>query len=138
MDIKILKDALKCYAQHESCPMDDMDKVLDAIGECQATIDRIVADGYYDDVMCAVHTIPAIVLTDFLNMTTYDVYGKLAKQHGGECSFDRYMHEVQNIGLGFCQMTAAQVMCGYDFLSDLWHDNESYGANNPDGTFKRD
>lgn len=138
MDIKIMKEALKCYAQHESCPMDDMDKVLEAIGECQATIDRIKEDG--DDFKEAynIHTIPSIVLTDFLNLTTYDVYGKVAKQHGGKGSFDRYMYKVRDIGLGFNMLTAAQVMCGYDLLSDLWHDNEESGDNNPDGTFKRE
>jgi hypothetical protein len=137
MELKLMKEALKHYALSADCSAADRDKVLEMVGECQATIDRMKADDWITKDGCLVQVIPSIVLTDFLNLTTYDDYGKLARQHGGECRFEYYMRKVQDIGLGFSMLTADQVMCGYDYLSDLWHDNEESGEHNPDGTLKR-
>lgn len=136
MDIRILKEALKCYAQSADCPAKDRDKVLEAIGECQATIDRVIAEDV-DDFTFIVSTIPVMTLSDFLNLTTYNIYGKLAKRHGGRAPFHHYVHAVERDSLMINMLTAAQLQVGYDFIADLWSDNEANGEHNPDGTFKR-
>ena len=136
MDIRIMKEALKNYAQSADCPAKDRGKVLEAIGECQATIDQILACGDYDDIMYDVCTISSITVTDFLNLTTYDIYGKLAKTHGGRCQLSHYIHAIRR-DLFLETLTAAQLELGCNFLADLWSDNEASGEHNPDGTFKR-
>lgn len=136
MDIRILKEALKHYSQSADCPAKDRNHVLDAVGECQATIDQILAVGDYDDIMYDVCTIASITVTDFLNLTSYDIYGKLAKKHGGRCPLSYYIHAMRR-DMFLDTLTAAQLELGYNFLADLWQDNEASGEHNPDGTFKR-
>lgn len=137
MDIRILKEALKHYVQSADCPTENRDKVLEAIGECQATIDRLISNEDPDDFGFTVRTIPFLVLSDFLNILTYDIYGKRAKAHGTKFPFSYYAHDVYKAFFNTDLLTAEQLLDGYEVIADLWQDNEANGEHNSDGTFNK-
>lgn len=81
-----------------------------------------------------VYLITPSVLTDLLNVTTYNNYGQFRKSNGS-ISFEQYSTLVRNCYL-FDSLPDSILEIGYSFLNDLWSDNEHFGHNNPDGTIK--
>ena len=72
-------------------------------------------------------------LTALLNYLTYDDYG-LLKRKNGTVSFELYSETVRD--KYDLDLSDEVLELGYYFIRDLWNDNERYGNNNPDGTFK--
>lgn len=72
-------------------------------------------------------------LTTLLNYLTYDDYG-LLKRKNGTVSFELYSETVRD--KYDLELSDEVLELGYYFIRDLWNDNERYGNNNPDGTFK--
>lgn len=132
MKITTLQKALDYYLQSAECHEEkEVYNTLSAIKELAATKDRLQDDDLWKG---SVQVISSSQLTDFLNLTTYDIYGKLARTHNGKPPFEYYAHNCrQNL---IEDLTNDQLMFGYDFLSDLWQANEETGDNNEDGTFK--
>lgn len=137
MKLSIIEKALIAYASCQDCSADDFHDAVVAIRECSATRER------YSDIDTwrgVVQIIPQPALIDFLNMATYDVFGKRQKQSENYISGNNlqyYLHDCRSQVPGCEVLTNDQLACGYDFLSDLWRDNEAYDQNNPDGTCKK-
>lgn len=72
-------------------------------------------------------------LTTLLNYLTYDDYG-LLKRKNKTVSFELYSETVRD--KYDLELSDEVLELGYYFIRDLWNDNERYGNNNPDGTFK--
>lgn len=135
MKLTTLENAIRYYIASADCHH-ELDDALDALSQLNSVAERIDdRSGIGDHV--AVVTIG--VLTDLLNVMTYDAYGKLARRHNGNVPFDYYAHEVRrNTTICANELTKAQLECGYDIVSDLWRASEESGDNNADGTFNKD
>lgn len=147
MKLSIIEKALASYIRSAECSATDVDEVLTAIQECAATRDR-----YRDDDIKLwkenVQIIPLTTLMDFLNITTYDVYGKMQKTalknridniptERYTIPLDQYAYECRKQMPGCELLTNSQLECGYEYIRDLWFDNEADGCHNDDGTFQK-
>ena len=96
------------------------------------------------------YVVAANAAMELMNMSTYDDYGKLARvkcpvgaistddttiARQSFVDFDDYYHKVNWYACGISRGLAEDA---FDYLSDLWYDNERYGNNGDDGTYKRD
>jgi hypothetical protein len=84
------------------------------------------------DGSCYVVSISDII--DAVNYAAYDIYGKLQRNSTTRISTDEFIAECRRT-LTLDGFTDEMIREGYDFVSDLWYDNESVGNNKPDGTF---
>lgn len=134
MKLRLIKEALEHYVLSADCSENDREEVFMAISECAQLEERYEDRDLWKD---AVSLITNSDLLDFLNFTTYDILGKLNRINDGEAPFESYAREVRRMP-GY-QLTDGQLRAGYEFIMDLWHDNEAYGCgyNNPDGTFNK-
>lgn len=73
-------------------------------------------------------------LAGVLSMLTYDIYGKLYRMLGGKVPFSCYCSACRTIP-DIENFTTSQLYVGYEFIKDLYADNEHYGCNALDGTF---
>jgi hypothetical protein len=133
MKLNLLKAALEHYVLSADCADADRSDVFDAIAECNELAERFIDRDSWQD---CVYLVSASSLADMLNQTTYDDFGKLAKVHGNDVPFDYYAYNVRKWFMS--DLTNRSLQLGYDIVHDLWADNENDGANNPDGTFRRD
>lgn len=131
MNIELLTKALQHYVLSAECHESDRDKVFDAIAECNELNERLLRDMLWDG---AVYLVSAEDITKILNITTYDIYGKLARSYKGNVPFGEYEFAVRK-QCELNEMTIRVLMLGYDVISDLWLSNEESGDHNPDGTF---
>lgn len=70
---------------------------------------------------------------DIANYMTYDIYGKAKRQHGDDMNPIIYNKAVQDeLMYG---LPSSLLYEGYDYVADLWRDNEEHCHNKPDGTF---
>ena len=74
-------------------------------------------------------------LLDLININLYDTFGKIMRKYPGREAMNKFVDAVHNTP-GFEHMSYDIIQDGFDYLNDLWHDNEEYDSNNPDGTFK--
>lgn len=125
MELSIIKKALQHYLASGDC--DNVAPVAKAIEECEELSSRGVAETDH------ITIISTVSLTDLLNMATYDDFGRLAKQTDN-VSFEQYAAAIRKASLANLPDSCLQL--GYYFIRDLWHDNEEFGSNNPDGTCK--
>lgn len=132
MNANVLINALIYYTNSAECQGTERDEVFKGLKECYQVIGR-----YRDGEECkyAVNFINSYMLMDLLNMTTYDVYGRCQRMYRTANFYDyayRCRHDADLYGL-----TDDQLLIAYDFIRDLWSDNERDGCNNPDGTFNK-
>lgn len=130
MKLQTIENALKHYMLSADCSVEEREDIDSALRTCHAVAERYADRNLWQD---SVQLITTSTLIDFLNMSTYDTFGKLAKRHDGKVPFEHYVAAVRNKGLE--QLTNGQIECGYEFINDLWHDNEASGDNSIDGTF---
>lgn len=71
------------------------------------------------------------------NSTTYDVYGKLYVANNCKVTFEQYAYECRKYHEWNCASDTT-LKVGYEFISDLYSDNEKQGYHNTDGTFNHD
>jgi hypothetical protein len=109
----------------------DYQMELDELLELEERIRKEEDDAY---VGC-IQFVDTMAMLDLMNMSTYDDYGKLAKAHGRDATFDEYATEVRK---WHPTLTDENLHCGYDYVKDLWSDNEATGSNNEDGTFNKE
>jgi hypothetical protein len=84
----------------------------------------------------SVYVVATPDILELLNEHTYDVFGKIIKEYSGMQALYKYVDTVHSIP-GFEYMSYDILSDAFDYLNDLWHDNEENGSNNPDGTFKK-
>ena len=74
-------------------------------------------------------------ITDLLNVSTYDVVGKMFKTYKDKRSskplYKRYCQS------HFPGLTDSQIDDAFEFLLNLWLENEEEGNNNIDGTYNK-
>lgn len=83
-----------------------------------------------------VHIISLTTALETVNMALYDEFGRDAKKlkrDGVPYTFHRFHNMARNSMLS--DMTIEMLRDGFEYLEDLWNDNETYGNNNPDGSF---
>lgn len=134
MTIDILLEALEELRDSRSHP-DYKEHVIErAISELKNLSNNI--SNPLDDVWHgAVHVMFIDDAINIQNATMYDAFGKLAKEGKGDfCNYCLLARSTY----GFEHASTYFLRSGYDVLNDLWHDNEQYGHNNPDGTYCRD
>lgn len=135
MKLTTLTNAIRHYIASGNCSPNELNDALDALTSLNSVYERIDEHNAITDCV-AVVTIG--VLTDMLNNTTYDVYGKLARRHDGYVRFEDYARDVRrDVGVCSSELTNEQLAAGYDVVRDLWSVNDEDGSNNTDGTFKK-
>lgn len=103
------------------------------ISQLIKTLDEIDELANGDELSTSIIIMPSLAIGEMLNCYTYDIYGKLYKA-SSNCTFDDYLKELRkDVSL----ITTEAVDWAYDFIKDLWLDNEADGSNNDDGTFKQ-
>jgi hypothetical protein len=121
--LEILKKSLELYLETVTDET-DRTEIIDSISEInkQLEIDEPTYLISFSD------------LTDLLISKTYDEFGKL-KKSTGTVTLEQYTEIVRN--KYYLDIVDSQIEIGYSIINDLWNDNERYGNNNPDGTFKK-
>ena len=133
MKLNILKAALEYYAMSADCSNEDRQEVFAAITSCAQVQERFT---YSDTYKNECYVLSADAMAGLLNIATYDWYGRRQKIYGnGEhrLPFDHYAAECRKY---IPDLTNEQLELGYDYIGDLWHDNEALEQHNDDGTFK--
>lgn len=134
MNLNVLIDALTYYARSADCPEEDLDTVFDGLRECWQVKERYrEADVWKHEV----NFIASCTLMDLLNVATYDTYGYCKRNYKQNMSFGDYAYRCREFA-DFAALTDSQLLVAYDFISDLWRDNEADGFNRADGSFNRD
>lgn len=109
------------------------------VNEAQQVIDDIdymkkqIGIDSWDD--C--HILAESDVMNLLNRTTYDVYGRLYAANNGKVTFEQYAYKCRTYHEWNCTSDTT-LKVGYEFISDLYSDNEEKGFHNPDGTFNHD
>lgn len=132
MKLTTIQKALEHYMLSADCPEEERQEVVDALKSCSK------ADERYDDRdiwNSEVYVIPAPALSELLNWSTYDIYGKRAKMHGTNLRFSYYSHDCRRFGLD--QLSDEALELGFDVIGDLWRDNEAAGSHTAEGTFQQ-
>lgn len=76
------------------------------------------------------------VCMDLINELYYDDYGRLRKTRYAVPTIDEWIAETKRTHtVGLDVFPAEAIERAYDFLGDLWLDNEQHGDHYPDGTF---
>lgn len=134
MTIDILLEALEELQQSRQHP-DYKERIIeDAIFELK-DLKGITSDRINELWYGAVHVMFIDDVINIQNATMYDAFGKLAKE--GRGTFGNYIDLARGT-YGFEHASMSFLRSGYDVLNDLWHDNENFGCNNPDGTYCQD
>jgi hypothetical protein len=127
--LNTIKTALQHYLTSGDCnDTNELVNVCRAIDELDELLARGVAENEH------IFFVPNCSAIGLLNLATYDDYGRLARQNP-DVTFEQYADSAREFDL-VC-LTDETLKSGYYFLRDLWSDNERFGHNNPDGTFKR-
>lgn len=150
MKMKTLIDALTLL---RATKLDDAEVIRD-VDEFMLDIMRlrelVAADNHTSIYGDDCYVIAAHAAIELMNMATYDEYGKLARASspvgaittadvkGSKqpiVNFDDYYRKANWYARGISRCLAEDA---FDYLSDLWYDNERYGYNDDDGTYKLD
>ena len=134
MTLDILQEALEAYEKAGEYPDYKRRAIHDAIVETMSN--KVKGDDLLENWYGAVYIVHAVDMLNILNILTYDTYGKLAKEANGKPKFIDYIDACREL-YGLESLSIGALRAGFDFLSDLWRDNEEQGSNNPDGTFLR-
>lgn len=110
--------------------------IRDALQEIDDIEQADIDDGWQGQT--EVHLITIQDSDALINKCLYDTYGKLRKQTiPRDPLLLPNFHQRSKDVYGFEHWTFSAIRDGFEFVNDLWHDNEVDGANNPDGTFKQ-
>jgi hypothetical protein len=97
-------------------------------------LEKKLHEGDYDIWQGDIQVVDSYAMNDLLNMTTYDNYGRKAREFGRDLTFDEYATEVRRY---IPTLTDENLQCGYGLIKDLWSDNEAVGENAEDGSIGR-
>lgn len=132
MNANLLIKALRTLRTNES-EKEHLDEIDSAIKELQEV--TLLAHTAKDEWLQDVTPMTTASCISVLNMLTYDIYGKIARRNHGEVLLEEYMDACRYELDGVDTMTESQLQYGYDFVGDLWQENENINGNNADGTF---
>ena len=131
MTIDILLEALEELSnasQHPDYKEAVINKSIQELRDLREHIPSSMYDLWHGEV----HVIFIDDVISIQSATLYDGFGKLAKEGRG----DFYNYRLLAHGTyGFENASTEFLRSGYEVLNDLWHDNENFGCNNPDGTY---
>lgn len=133
MYIDIMIEALDKLYETTYTPDYKRAAIKDALDELHAQ--RELMD--YDLLRGQVHIVSLTTAMETVNMALYDEFGrdvKGLKRDKMPYTFDRFYNLARNSFLS--DMTIDMLRDGFEYLEALWEDNETYGNNNPDGTFR--
>lgn len=135
MKLKIIEEALKMYEARG----DHDDQTQADIADCWIELAEMKKPGDVDDWYCAdVDIIPSLLTTDLCNRLLYDTYGRIARTATPDSDIAaNFIHAVRTED-DLTEISELILADAFEYLHDLWNDNEAIGYNNPDGTFKRD
>jgi hypothetical protein len=136
MKLNTLMNALEYYLQSADCKANgDAIDTMAAIKHVAAVQERYDKESPWRE---DIYIVTAWALDNLLNTSTYDIYGKLARQSAPhKVSFNHYARNCRTF-LGLDELTDDELRLGYDIISDLWSDNEYMGSHHIDGTFKHE
>lgn len=123
MNLNVLIDALMHYARSADCPEEDLDAVFNGLKECWQVKERYREAAIWSH---SVRFIAEATLMDLLNVATYDTYGQCKRTYGQGMTFGDYAYRCREFA-DFAALTDDQLLIAYDFISDLWRDNEADG-----------
>ena len=133
MYIDILIEALDKLWQDTIYPDYKCAAIKDALDEAHAQ--KELMD--YELLKGQVHIVSLTTAMETVNMALYDGYGrnaKAAKKTGSAYTFREFLDFARKSFIA--DATIDVLKDGFEYLDDLWEDNETYGNNNPDGTFR--
>lgn len=136
MNARLLKEALEMLrdrGEHELLEEKEIESMLKDIDH---VIDQ--AAQYDMEAIADVRFIPTMDVINVGNILHYDTYGKLRRQtdQHDPTLFDKFYEEVTD-DLTFRNSSKQAILPVFEFLKDLWAENEVEEANKPDGTFNK-
>lgn len=137
MDTRILKQALHMMLQRGDNDPDVTSGIQDALEEI-ANVEELWGDDAvnwdYD-----VTPLPISGAIDLVNRCLYDDYGLLRRANTTAIDYGDFAYDARTGGnsYGFEYMSDKALEAGFEFIRDLWQDNENVGDNNLDGSFRK-
>lgn len=134
MKLKVIEEALKMYEARG----DHDDQTQADIYNCWVELAEMKKPKGVDDWYCQDVTIlPSILMNDLCNRLLYDTYGRMARRlPNGRDIVANFIHAVHTEEY-LTEISDLILADAFEFLRDLWSDNEAVGCNNPDGSFKQ-
>ena len=126
MEFSLIKQAMQLMIDN-NIRVKEAQQVIDDIDYMKSRVEM----NDWDD--C--HILAENDVINLLNVTTYDVYGRLYAANNGNVTFEQYANKCRTYLEWECASDTT-LKVGYEFISDLYSDNEKDGYHNPDGTFK--
>lgn len=133
MYIDILIEALDNLYENTLYPDYKRAAIKEALDEVYAQKDLMD----YDLLRGQVHIVSMTTATEAVNMALYDQFGreaKKAKKAGRSYAFNDFLDLARNSIMS--DVTIEILRDSFEYLEDLWSDNEVYGNNEPDGSFR--
>ena len=134
MKLKVIEEALKLY---EARGDHDYQTQVD-IYNCWIELAEMKKPKGVDDWYCQDVTIlPSILMNDLCNRLLYDTYGRMARRLPNGC--DIVANFINAVHTEDCLTEISDLILAdaFEYLRDLWNDNEAIGDNNADGSFKQ-
>lgn len=133
MYIDILIEALDNLYENTLYPDYKRSAVKEALDEAYAQKDLMD----YELLKGNVHIVSLTTALETINQALYDDFGRSAKMHKKNnvpYTFNKFYTTARSSYLS--DITVDMLRDGFEYLEDLWNDNEVFGNNNPDGTFR--
>ena len=134
MKLNVIKQALNMYLARGDWSDEERNDIQEAIQET-ANLERIIEPNT-DLWRNEVRLVSVESSCDIGNVLLYDIYGLQARLTGGIVSIKEFIAGARK-EFGCDYLSDEFLQDAYDIISDLWAENEAYGAHNADGTFKR-
>ena len=129
---KLLQEALTAILNRYDVESDEHEAIIEGLIQLKELKQQMKDDSLWKDEVSIIST---GANGDIVNMLYYATYGRLKKANG-TVSFEMFKEVVRNSLLSEDRYFPTVLLRdGFDFLSDLWADNEALGCNNPDGSF---
>lgn len=136
MKMDMLKEALNMmYARGDHEP-EIKAEIKSALEELQTTMD--LWGDRADNYELEARLVPEESMAELININLYNMYGRMMRENRNLVEFDLFVCGCRGGSVyadGFEYLSDKALRGGYEFIRDLWQDNESNGSNNPDGTF---
>lgn len=131
---KLLQEALTAILNKYDVESDEHGAIIDGLIQLKELKQQMKDDSLWKDEVSIIST---GANCDIVNMMYYDEYGKL-KRANGTVTFEMFQKHVREsfVASNGNYYPTVLLQDGFDFVSDLWSDNEALGNNKPDGSFR--
>lgn len=134
MDTRILKKALHMMLQRGDHDPNVTSGIQDALEEIANVEERWGDDAMNWDYGATI--LPLTAAIDLVNVCLYDTYGLLCRSSPTVIRYEDFAPFARQAA-GFETMSDQALRDGFEFVCDLWKDNERFGYNNLDGSFRK-